>query len=88
MHLCPDFLTANWNPWVPEQLLPAAHCWDDGNLRIFGHARRESAGVADVLIADEDVDVLADLILLVEYSIPDSRIGIPKCGKCFGYSSA
>jgi hypothetical protein len=30
--------------------------------------------------------VLADLILLVEHSIPDSRIGIPKCGKCLDYS--
>src|SRR5689334_23667997 len=69
------------NPWVPPQLLAAAHCWHDGNLRIIGHARCESACVPDVLIANEDVDMLADLILLVEYSIPDSRIGIPKCGK-------
>ena len=55
---------------------------------MIGHARGESAGVADVLIAHEDVDVLADLILLIEYSIPDPRIGIPKCGKCFGNALA
>ena len=65
-----------------------AYCGHDGDLRAIRYARRESAGVADILIANEDVDVLADLILLVEYSIPDSRIGIPKCKKCLGYSCA
>ena len=66
----------------------AAHCGHDGDLRVVGHTSCESASVADVLIADEDVDVLSDLILLIEHSIPNPRIGIPKCGKCLSYSSA
>jgi|SRR5438270_5596345 hypothetical protein len=81
-------ITRDWNPGVPQYSVAAAHCGHDGDLRTIRHARHESAGVADVLIAYEDVDVLADLILLIEYSIPDPRIGIPKCGKCFGNALA
>ena len=72
---------------LPE-LLSAAHCGHDGDLRILRHTSRESASVPDVLIANEDVDMLPNLILLVEYSIPDAWIGIPKCGKCLGYRRA
>ena len=64
------------------------YCGHNRNLRAIRYARRESAGVADILSANEDVDVLADLILLIEYSIPYSRIGIPKRKKGLGYGCA
>jgi hypothetical protein len=44
--------------------------------------------VADVLVADEDIDVLPHLILLVNDSVADSRTGSPECRQCVGNSSA
>jgi hypothetical protein len=42
----------------------AADCVEDPDLGAVGYWSRQPAGETDVLLADEDIDVLADLTLL------------------------
>jgi hypothetical protein len=39
---------------------------------------RESASVADIFIPNKDIDMLADLILLIEDAVADARIFHPQ----------
>jgi hypothetical protein len=39
---------------------------------------RESASVADIFIPNKDIDMLADLILLIEDAVADARILHPQ----------
>lgn len=51
------------------------------NLRFFHDGRREAADVADVLVAHEDVDVLADLTLFVNKAVLYAGVERPKSGQ-------
>ena len=57
---------------------PAADGGDDRYLTLLWNLSRESASVADIFIPNKDIDMLADLILLVEDAVADARIFHPQ----------
>ncbi len=58
------------------------------NFRFFHDRGGEAAGVADVLVTDEDIDVLADLTLLVDKAVLHAGVERPKSGQSVCDSSA
>ena len=58
-----------------ETLEPAADGWDYGDGGVGGEGRGQAAGVADGFVADEDVDVLAELAFFVEDAVAQAGIG-------------
>src|SRR5438093_5015856 len=56
-----------------NERLAAAHRRQDRDRRPRRHRRREAVEEANVLIADEHVDVLSDLTLLGEDAVDDTR---------------
>jgi len=87
-YLAPDSGTFLRLKVHPKESIPATDRGDDGNEGWIGHERRQSARVADILVAYKDIDVLADLALFVHDAIADSRTGSPKRRQCVGDSSA
>ena len=55
-------------------MLPAADGGDDGDGGGGGEGSCQAAGVADGFVADEDVDVLAELTFFVENAVPQAGI--------------
>ena len=66
----------------------AADGWDDGDFAVGGEERGEAAGIANVFVADEDVDVLADLALLGDDAVANAGVervkGRQRIGQDFG----
>jgi hypothetical protein len=58
----------------------AADGGDDGNLESFLDGSGEAAGVADIFVSDEDVDVLADLALFVDDAVAGAGMEPPELG--------
>ena len=58
----------------------AADGRNDGNFESFGDGSGEAAGVADIFVSDEDVDVLADNALFVDDAVADSGMERPERG--------
>jgi hypothetical protein len=58
----------------------AADGGDDGNFESFADGSGEAAGVADIFVSDEDVDVLADLALFVHDAVADAGMEPPELG--------
>ena len=58
----------------------AADGGDDGNFESFAEGSGEAAGVADIFVSDEDVDVLADLALFVDNAVADAGMERPERG--------
>src|SRR5690242_8851439 len=56
----------------------AADGRDDRDLGAVLQGRLQAAGIAGVFVADEDVDVLADLSLLGNDAVADRRILFPQ----------
>ena len=61
---------------------------DYGDFGVGWEGSGEAAGVADVFVADEEVDVFADLALFGENAIANARVegaegrqGIGECGR-------
>src|SRR5579872_2223575 len=52
----------------------AAYRWDNRDLSLVRHRCCEASGVANVLLANENVDVLAHLTLLIEDSIAHAGV--------------
>ena len=62
---------------------------DGGDYGDFGVGRKgsgEAAGVADVFVADEEVDVFADLALFGDDAIADAGVERVKSGQGVGES--
>lgn len=59
-------------------LSSAADGGDDRDLGGFQQLSGEASGVADVFVADEDVDVLAHLALLVDDAIANAWVNRPE----------
>ncbi len=55
-------------------MLPAADGGDDGDGGVGGEGSGEAAGVADGFVADEDVDMLAELAFFVEDAVAQAGI--------------
>jgi hypothetical protein len=53
---------------------------DDGNFESFADGSGEAAGVADIFVSDEDVDVLADLALFVDDAVASAGMEPPELG--------
>jgi hypothetical protein len=64
----------------------AADGRNDGNFSPLGNAGCESAGVADILITNEDVDVFANLSLLGHDAIANPRVKRPQRGQRIAHS--
>jgi hypothetical protein len=66
----------------------AADGGDDGDFQSFVDGGGEAAGVADIFVSEEDVDVLADLALFVDDAVADAGIERPERGERVGDSAA
>jgi hypothetical protein len=66
----------------------AADGGDDGNFESFADDSGEAAGVADIFVSDEDVDVLADLALFVDDAVADTGMERPERGERVGDGAA
>jgi len=64
--------------------LSAADCGNDGDFRFGGQGAHEPTGITHVFVADEDVDVLPNLALLVGHAITHPGMQRPKRGQRFG----
>ena len=64
----------------PRHASSAADCGNDGNFESFADGSGEAAGVADIFVSDEDVDVLADLALFVDDAVADAGMERPERG--------
>ncbi len=72
---------------MPASPASAADCRDYRDLSFVGYRRREASGVADVLVAHEYINVLAQLTLFIEDAIAHAGVKIPQGGKRVGNRS-
>jgi len=61
-------------PELSENLAAAADGGNDRNIRSRGDRGGQPTGIANVFVADENVDVLAHLALLGEDAITQARM--------------
>jgi len=61
-----------------KELSAAADGGNDRNIRARGDTAGQPTGIANVFVADENVDVLAHLALLVEDAIAQAGMELPK----------
>ena len=62
----------------------AADGRNNRNIGACGNAARQPAGISNVFVADENVDVLAHLALLGDDAIAEARIKLPQRRQSFG----
>jgi hypothetical protein len=63
-----------------QSMSSAADGGDDGDFQSFADGSGEAAGVTNIFVSDEDVDVLADLALFVDDAVTDAGIKRPERG--------